>query len=209
MLPFYLINNFPILKNRLRRMYADRALQIIPRISPYLSDKDKILDIGCGTGVISKHLRKKMDAQMTLTDVQFNSICDEFPVVIYDGKKLPFRDNVFDAALLIAVLHHTHDPLKIIDEALRVTKGRVIIMEDVFTDIVGRVVTLIGDCLVNWEIHSPFKNNDKEGWVNIFKKKKLNIEHVDEFKLRCIGFPFKLAIFVVSKKSPSVKKGIF
>lgn len=209
MLPFYLINNLPPLKERLQKMYTARALQILPRISPYLSSKDKILDVGCGTGVISKTLKKKIGAQMTLVDVQFNSICDEFPVIIYDGKKLPFPDNHFDYALLIAVLHHTHDPAKVIDEVSRVTSGKIIIMEDVFTDVIGRTITLIGDCLVNWEIHSPFKNNDKQGWINLFKRKNLNIEHVEEFKLRCVGFPFKLAIFVISKKSPSKKKGTF
>jgi ubiquinone/menaquinone biosynthesis C-methylase UbiE len=42
------------------------------------------------------------------------NICPDTKPVLYDGKKMPFKDNVFDAALLITVLHHTPDPESIV-----------------------------------------------------------------------------------------------
>lgn len=182
------------------KMYVNRASQIVPRISPFIKKGESILDIGSGTGVISRSLELKKDAKVTMVDVQFNEICQQLPVIIYDGKKLPFDDNQFDNSLLITVLHHADNPKKVLEEARRVTKGNIIVMEDVFTDIIGRTVTFIGDCLVNFEIHSPFKNHSKTDWIEIFEKLKLKVLHVEEFKLICVGFPFKLAIFVLTKR---------
>lgn len=197
MLPFYLIKGIPPLKNKLYRMYTDRAYQIFPKISPFISSRDRVLDIGCGTGALARTIKKNKHPKMSLVDVQYNSLCDQFPVLIYDGKKLPFKNKEFDTSLMIAVLHHTHDPSEVIDEAIRVTKSKIIIVEDIFSDVIGRAITFIGDCLVNFEIHSPFKNHDKAQWLDIFQKKKLKLKDYQEFKLRCIGFPFKLAVFVL------------
>ncbi len=209
MLPFYFIKRTPILRKKLLSMYEDRANQIISRIRPFLNKKDKILDIGSGTGMIAKTIKKKVGADVTLLDVAYNEICDLYPVIIYDGKKLPFKNNQFDKSLLIAVLHHASDYSKVLNEAMRVTKGEIIIMEDIFSDLPGRIVTFVGDCLVNWEIHSLHRNHTSGEWLSIFKKKNLNVLKKQEFRLWCVGFPFKLAIFVVTKdlkKSPKLMR---
>lgn len=200
MLPFYFINKVPALKKKLYRMYINRANQIVPRILPYIPEKGEILDLGCGTGVISKLIKQKKNSNTTLVDVDYNQMCDQYPVIIYDGQTLPFGKNKFSASILIAVLHHTKNSGQILDEAGRVTRGDIIIMEDIFTDLLGRIITFIGDCIVNWEIHSPFKNHNKDEWIRIFKKHKLEIKHQEEFRLWCVGFPFKLSIFVLRKK---------
>lgn len=203
MLPFYFIKKITPLKTKLISMYDDRANQIAPRILPFISSKDKILDLGCGTGALSKTLKKNGRKNITLVDVDYNEMCDLYPVTIYDGYKLPFKNKQFDKTLLITVLHHCSDAETVLDEAARMTKGRIIVMEDIFTDLPSRLITLIGDCLVNWEIHSPFRNHTKEGWIKIFKEKGFKVEKIKEFKLRCIGFPFKLAIFVlIPSKTP-------
>ena len=204
MLPFYFIKKSSILKNKLAKMYADRAYQIVPKIVPALSKKDNILDIGCGTGVISKILKKEYGLNITLVDVDYNQMCDSYPVIIYDGVKLPFKNKQFSTSLILTVLHHAKSSDAVLDEAIRVTKDKIIVMEDIFTDFPSRVVTFIGDCLVNFEIHSPFRNLTKESWIKIFEKKDLKILSMKEFKLRCVGFPFRLAVFVLqvpNKKS--------
>lgn len=199
MLPFYFIKKIPPLEKNLYSMYMNRANQIAPKILPFFSKKDHVLDLGSGTGVISKVIQQKTGCRVTLADVQFNSICNQFPIIIYDGKKLPFANNHFSKTLIMAVLHHCSDPMKVLDEAVRVTSNDIIVMEDVFSGVLSRTLTFTGDCLVNWEIHSPFKNHTKEKWIEIFQKKNLKVKHVEEFRLMCIGFPFKLAIFVLSK----------
>lgn len=178
----------------------DRAYQIYPKIERFISKHDNVLDIGCGTASIAKVIKKEKGAKLTLVDVQYNPICDQYPVTIYDGRNLPFADNQFSVSLITSVLHHSHDPLRVIAEAARVTSDKIIIMEDVFTDLRGKIITFIGDCLVNWEIHSPHNNLTTKEWLKVFKIKKLAVVNLEEFNLRCVGFPFKLAIFVLAKK---------
>jgi SAM-dependent methyltransferase len=199
MLPFYLIQKVPVLESKLRQMYRERAEQIFPRIAPYISVTDQVLDIGCGTGSIIQLVRERKKCGVSLVDVQHNAMCDEFPVTIYDGRKLPFEDDQFSVSLLITVLHHAKKPGKVLDEAMRVTSGKIIVVEDVFDDFLSRAVTFAGDCLLNWEIHSPFTNQTRLGWERIFGRKKLKIVDSEEFSLRCVGFPFKLAVFVLEK----------
>ncbi len=189
------------MKRKLYSMYSERALQIVPKVLPYIKKKDRILDLGCGTGAISRLIKTKNGNDLTLVDVQFNNMCDQFPVIIYDGKKLPFKKNQFSTTLLITVLHHSQNPKQLLDQVATVTSGNIIIIEDIFTDILGRVITFIGDCIVNWEIHPIFRNHTKAEWIRIFQNSGLKILEVKEFKLRCIGFPFKLAIFVTRKKT--------
>lgn len=205
MLPFYVINKIPPLKTELYSLYSRRADQFFPWLSKHLTKKDFVLDLGCGTGAVSRILKKKENINITLVDVQYNSMCDQFPIIIYDGQKLPFPDNHFTKCLLITVLHHCNRPDLVLNEAIRVTSGEIIVIEDVFSDIFSRIITFIGDCLVNWEIHSPFTNHTQEDWAVIFKRKKLNIVYTENFSLKCIGFPFELALFVLSKASCRAK----
>ncbi len=198
MLPFYLINKFPPLKHKLRSMYLHRARQIVPHITPFITKADRVLDLGCGTGSIIKLVKKSARCQATLVDVQYNAMCDQYPVLIYDGRQLPFATRQFTTTLVTAVLHHTQDPHQVLSEAKRVTSKQIIVMEDVFSDVFSRLITFVGDCLLNWEIHSPFTNHTVTDWTKIFNRHHLRISHFEEFHLRCVGFPFKLALFVLT-----------
>ncbi len=199
MLPFYFIKKFPILEKKLKNLYRDRARQIAPHIVPFIPARSQVLDLGCGTGSVIKQLKLATRCQATLVDVQYNSMCDQYPVLIYDGTHLPFPDHQFSVTLITAVLHHTSNPHQVIREAIRVTSKHLIIMEDVFTDPLSRLITFVGDCILNWEIHSPFTNHSAADWAAIFHSHHLQITHFEEFQLRCVGFPFKLALFVLTK----------
>lgn len=201
MLPFFFIKNIPPLDKKIRQLYMNRAYQIAPKITPFIAKNDKVLDIGCGTGSIAKVIKKEKLAKITLVDVAHNPICDQYPVVIYDGKNLPYDNNQFNVSLLTAVLHHAKNPSKVLDEAIRVTSDKIIVAEDVFTDFLGRAITFVGDSILNWEIHSPFNNKTTDEWLKIFEKKNLKLLNLEEFELRVVGFPFKLAIFVLERRN--------
>jgi SAM-dependent methyltransferase len=54
------------------------------------------------------------------------------PGVVCAGEALPFRDGGVDTVLLSLVLHHCRDPDRVLAEALRVARRRVVITESTF-----------------------------------------------------------------------------
>ncbi len=202
--PFYILEKFSFIRRAMENEYDKRARRIVKRISPFIGKKDKILDIGTGTGFVAKNIiKEKKNNNLTCVDVRLNTLCKSVPVLIYDGKTLPFPNESFDTSLLIAVLHHCNQPLKVLDEAIRVSSKRIIVMEDLFESKIEKWLTLVEDSIVNWEFRGHPHSNKSEGdWLKVFKQKNLNVVSFEKFKLICAGFPFRLGIFVLEKKRP-------
>ena len=204
--PFYLLEKFSFTRKFMEDKYVKRARQIVKRIFPFINKKDNIIDIGTGTGFVTKSIIEKKKNKITCVDVRLNPLCKSMPVLIYDGKKLPFPNESFDTALLIAVLHHCNQPLKVLDEAIRVSSKKIIIMEDLFESRIEKWLTLIEDSIVNWEFKGhPHSNKTENGWLEAFKQRNLNVVHFEKFRLICAGFPFRLGIFILEKKSQKDK----
>jgi len=145
-----------------------RAEEIFRHIKPFLKRSDKILEIGAGSGDIAKVL-KNHDYDVAVLDVQDISFWDDVRPIIYDGKKMPFSDGSFDAALLITVLHHTMDPEAILREAKRVSK-KVIVIEDIFIGPFQKYLTFMMDSFINLEfINHPHLNKDDTAWREVFR----------------------------------------
>lgn len=205
--PIYLLAKIPFFRRILESEYDKRAKTIVKKIAPFIDEKDHILDIGTGTGFVIKNIiKKKKGIKTSQVDVKFNPLCQSLPVLIYDGKKLPLLDNSVDTSLLIAVLHHCSKPLAVLDEAIRVSSKRIIIMEDLFEGKIEKWITLVEDSIVNWEFGGhPHSNKTEEEWLKIFKQKKLDVVNFETFKLVCAGFPFRLGIFVLEINKPKQK----
>jgi SAM-dependent methyltransferase len=70
-----------------------------------------LLDVGCGVGALHSYLRPIFG---NISGVDVSAACIETaracnPTVgydSYDGKRLPFADNVFDMVLTVCVMHH-------------------------------------------------------------------------------------------------------
>jgi ubiquinone/menaquinone biosynthesis C-methylase UbiE len=152
-------------------MYG-RLSDILRKISPYLKKEDRIIDIGCGSCEVCKHLQNDGYA-VTPVDVKNRSFFRNIKPIIYDGKKLPFPDNSFDVSLLITVLHHTQDPVAVLSEAKRVSK-RIIVMEDLYQGKAQKYLTFAMDSILNLEFFGhPHTNMTKEEWEHLFKELKL------------------------------------
>ena len=127
-------------------------------------------------------------------DIKDISFFPDIKPQVYDGKKLPFEHRNFDVALLITMLHHTPDPKAILKEALRVAP-KLIVMEDIFTNVIQKHLTFFTDSLVNLEFEGhPHTNLDDEGWRQLFTELKLDIVNV-EYR-RTLLF-FKQVIYVL------------
>ncbi len=121
------------------------------------------------------------------------------PVVIYDPVELfPFEDKVFDVSLLITVLHHTQSPQKILLEAKRVTKGRVIVVEDTYHTIMGRWWTSLRDKIYNFEFFGhPEQFKNKNEWQQLFLDCGFKVEFEREVKTVLAGLGILNHLFVL------------
>jgi ubiquinone/menaquinone biosynthesis C-methylase UbiE len=117
---------------RLRR----RFLKFVP-----VGPGDRVLEVGCGTGVVVRDLVALVgrrgevvgvDRSRLLLD-RARRLCREaggrarVALRVANGTQLPFAANRFDAALAITVILHVADPLRVVREMARVTRpgGRV------------------------------------------------------------------------------------
>lgn len=162
-----------------RRFYSSRVGQAwidkkLRPVLPHLSMDQHCVDIGCGNGLIVQALRQKGIA-CDAVDVADLSILPEVAVTVYDGLHLPYDDLQFDMALLLTVLHHTPDPIPVLQEAARVAK-RLIIVEDVYNNILQQYLTYGMDTLVNLG-HSAmtYQNKSDAEWQAAFEKLGLRL----------------------------------
>jgi len=144
------------------------------RFIQFLPHQYKILDIGSGNCLLTNNLIKK-GYDVTAIDVKNLSILPSIQPIIYDGTKLPFKRDTFDAVLLLTVLHHCDTPKSIIEEAKRVS-DTIIIIEDTYNNTIQKVVTQFIDLIVNLG-HSKmtYQNKTEAGWEDTFNTLGLEI----------------------------------
>ncbi|KKQ80603.1 MAG: Methyltransferase type 11 [Parcubacteria group bacterium GW2011_GWC2_38_7] len=161
-------------KKIIYKIAKGRATDLIGRIKPLLNKSDKILDIGAGTCNVYELLLNE-NYQVTALDVQNLSFIDNLNPIIYDGVTMPFPDNSFDTAIILTVLHHTPNPELILAEAKRVSK-KIIIIEDIYSNIFEKYLTYFFDSLLNFEFagHPHTNKSDKE-WKETFTKLGLKL----------------------------------
>jgi 2-polyprenyl-3-methyl-5-hydroxy-6-metoxy-1,4-benzoquinol methylase len=179
LLGFYRLHNLSVIQEIFRRFDAGRSEEIVQEISPNLHTFEKILDLGAGLCTIV-HLLKKKDFSVTPLDVCDRSVYPSIRPIIYDGKKIPFKNNAFDTVLLITVLHHTPHPDLILKEASRVAK-KIIIMEDVYSNPFQKYLTFFMDSVTNFEFFGhPHTNKSDRMWREIFHDLNLTVQTVRE-----------------------------
>jgi SAM-dependent methyltransferase len=117
------------------------------RIRPYLLGAN--LNVGSGHGFFSRAARRA-GARMTSLEVAFRDIAvDRGELVIYDGEHMPFADGAFDASIAMYVLHHTSNPALVLGEMKRVSRARLILVEELYRHLPGKARLALLDFSVN------------------------------------------------------------
>ena len=159
--------------------------------------KGKVIDIGAGRCHIAKRLQDKHNLKVTCLDVKDLSQSD-IKVVVYNGFKMPFRNNQFDSALIAYVLHHCDEPLKVLKEAISVCKGNIVIFEDTKPSPITNAMDFLSNKLRG--VETPFHFKSEKEWIRVFKKLNLKIVAVKHDVEREWFYPFvEHTMFVVRK----------
>ena len=95
-----------------------------------LNKNSKILDAGCGTGLVGIELKKY--SYLNIEGVDFSqSMLDLVPQNIYKkiekidlNKALKFKDNIYDAIMCVGTFTYGHVKPQALDELIRITKNK-------------------------------------------------------------------------------------
>jgi ubiquinone/menaquinone biosynthesis C-methylase UbiE len=128
------------------RIYESAYELSIKKARTVLSPDQKVLEIGCGTGIIALGIApfvesvvatdisprmvavaKSKAESLSITNVEFR-VCD--------GYALPYEGQAFDAVLLFNVLHFVKEPIALLHEAHRLLKpsGHLVSATDCYAE---------------------------------------------------------------------------
>lgn len=113
------------------KISPSRTFRIVKILKELKGSKAKVLDLGCGTGLntpsIAKHFPNTIACDVdpmfeTATNDFLSSFDIKIPIIIYDGNKLPFKDDTFDIVNCVEVIEHAKNPDLLLSEIKRVLK---------------------------------------------------------------------------------------
>jgi ubiquinone/menaquinone biosynthesis C-methylase UbiE len=155
----------------LEPILAVRARRLAVAIARHVGRGSQVLDVGCGDLLIGRALQQRAGARVQGVDVVDQNRTG-LPFQLYDGVRLPFPDDSFDVVLFSFVLHHSEDQETLLAEARRVSRGEVILLEDIYESSLGRLTTRAHDVFVNKlmypSISCPFTYRSRDGWHALF-----------------------------------------
>ncbi len=95
-----------------------------------LDTAKRVLDVGAGTGVLTRVLREESPATVVALDADTSLLQGSVgPRVQGDAARLPFADDAFDVVVCQALLVNLPDPLVAVREFARVSRGQVAAIE--------------------------------------------------------------------------------
>ncbi|WP_254769124.1 class I SAM-dependent methyltransferase [Salinilacihabitans rarus] len=110
-------------------MWADSREALAPLA---LDSRERVLDVGCGTGELSRVLAAESPGEVVGCDADpalLASAREAVPVVAGDATRLPFADDAFDLVVCQALLINLPDPAAAVREFARVSADLVAAIE--------------------------------------------------------------------------------
>ena len=184
--------------------FADyRANQIATHLSKFVHRNETILDCGCGSMRISEMLQEKCGVTAFGADViRLNHNNHNF--CLCSGENLAFKSGCFDIVFLIFTLHHITNPMRALQEGLRVANKRLIVLEDVYKNQpelkLLKILDWYGNILISKDMSFPFNFKTEIEWKSIFKgldTKLITVESIRPTAWR----PSRHRLFVLEKNT--------
>jgi len=168
-----------------------RENEVGNRVGPWLARGQSVLDLGGGTGFISRWLRDRVGVRPTLSDVvSYGNRDHSIPFIeLVDPFSVPVPEASFDAVMVLFVLHHIErfeDQDRLLDEALRIARTRLIVLEDTPRTRLDRALNAGWDLVLNLRhgVPTPFTFRGVDDWTRVFKERDLSIVHVESYRAK-------------------------
>jgi len=88
---------------------------------------DFYAEVGCGGGAVLQKVAQcarvvGMDLSYLALNQSQQNLAKAIPLICAKGNSIPFRDDIFDGVYSFEVLEHVPDPLKVVQEMIRIVK---------------------------------------------------------------------------------------
>ncbi len=184
-------NQAPVYDEKNVILYSKYGKISCQNIFDYLKNKkyNKLLDVGCGTGLLIDMLSKECNKEFVGLDLSPEMIKEAKKKNIKNAKfvegrsdELPFENNTFDIVTCSQSFHHYPETDKPLQEALRVLKpGGLYIISDTgvepfkkfgvkVDDFIYRTFSNSGDCNISY-LEKMVKDMENNGFKIIHKNK--------------------------------------
>jgi ubiquinone/menaquinone biosynthesis C-methylase UbiE len=141
--------------NRILKIYKNAYDLSIQKIRSVLSPDQHVLEIGCGTGIVSLGVAPYVES-LVATDISSQMIAvakskaesssvSNVDFRVCDGYSLPYDNESFDVVLLFNTLHVVKEPAALLHEAYRLLKpaGHLVSATDCYAEPVPFPVRLM------------------------------------------------------------------
>jgi len=196
---------FPSAKTRIPQA-KKRAQRSFLKIKDLLVG-DKILDLGAGNGLLGELIQNELKKEVKLIDViDYN--CSSLPIdIVKPGSRLPLEDNEINTTILYTVLHHAEDPDQVLDEAVRVTENRIVLVEGYVEDPKVTIINSYFDWFLNrvavdTDMNIPFNYRKQSEWEEDFKRSGLELVKAEYWGMDDPIVPEHHILYVVDKIKP-------
>ena len=169
------------MKALLRRLHApvyERRLKaLVEVLGDCIPRGESLLDVGCGGGALGGALVDVKGLEVRGLETNVREGCP-IPVDAYDGESIPQGDNSVDNVLLADVLHHEENPARLLREAARVARKRVIVKDHK----TGPPLSWPRISLIDWAANAGygvrclFRYPSLTGWHDLFMECNLSIQ---------------------------------
>jgi ubiquinone/menaquinone biosynthesis C-methylase UbiE len=196
--------------SRTLTMFEDAYAQSIERARAALAPGDRVLEIGCGTGILTLGIASEVE-RVIGTDISPEMITvarqkaeaqdvDNVTFRVADGYELPFEEASFDAVLIFNTLHVVKEPETLLGEAHRLLKpgGPLITATDCYAEPVPLRIKLmlVAQTLLKWVGVIAFMRNYRRSELRrLIMRQGFTIEEM------AVLHPAPVNLFILARKS--------
>lgn len=174
-----------------------RSKLLIHEYKKWLKTGEKVLDAGCGDGLMSSILKDKLKINVTGCDIENYLKTNIHFILMRDQISLPFKNKSFECVMFNDVLHHMsyENQLALLHEALRVS-NKVLLFE-VEPTIMGIFADYIINKFHHLSMNVPLTFRSSGEWIKLFKH--LNIRYTHMKINKPVLYPFTHQAFLLQK----------